>query len=134
VSCRGVPPAADTFERDPLKVGEKTIVSSRFQLPPRPSGASQITCDGPPAASIFLSLPSAKNPMKRLLADQKGYVAPAVPGSGWLVAVFSALTQSDCLPSTSVAPNTSRVPSGEIASGAVRSPTKANTAFSGSGM
>ena len=42
VSGVGLPPDAETFERPPKGAGAKTMRSRTLQLPPRPSGASQI--------------------------------------------------------------------------------------------
>src|SRR5687767_1559582 len=72
VTLTGAPPAAGTLDRPPTGSGAKRIVASRSQEPPRPFGASQRACAGPPLAATFLSLPSAKNPMYRLSGDQKG--------------------------------------------------------------
>ena len=60
---------------------EKTIIPSRFQVPPRLSGASQIVTGSPPEMSIRFSFCSAKNPICRLSGDQKGDKAPSVPAS-----------------------------------------------------
>ena len=63
----------------PIPDGEKTMTLSRLQLPPRPDGASQSACAGPPAIGTRFSLPSAKNAMCRLSGDQNGNVPPSVP-------------------------------------------------------
>src|SRR5215471_11304436 len=68
----GVPPVAGTRKIPPPIDGEKTIVPSRFHEPPRPVGASQRTCGGPPAKAILFSLPSAKNPRCSPSGDQNG--------------------------------------------------------------
>jgi len=52
------------------------ITPSRFQVPPRPLGASHSTWTCPPDTSTFLSLPSAKNPMDLLSGDQKWDATP----------------------------------------------------------
>src|ERR1017187_6657603 len=77
-----VPPAAVTLASPPTALGVNTIRPSRFQVPPRPLGASQTVCRFCPSASIRLSLPSAKKPTLRPSADQNGYSTPAVPSSG----------------------------------------------------
>ena len=64
------------------RAGANRIVPSRFQVPPSPAGASQTRCAAPPRASMVFNAPSAKNPRKRLSADQNGKAAPSVPGSG----------------------------------------------------
>src|SRR5579872_6166132 len=72
VISRGVPPSAETARRGPLGPGEKRIIPSEFQLPPRPSAAGQMVCTGPPCASTLFSLAPAKKPIVRLSDDQKG--------------------------------------------------------------
>src|SRR5579863_7437849 len=67
-----VPPDADTRNRPAVVSGAKTITPSLFQVPPRPWGASQIVCTGPPATSSFFNCASAKKAMDRPSADQKG--------------------------------------------------------------
>ena len=62
------PPAAGT-RCSPL-LEAKTITPSAFHVPPSRSGVSQMFCGGPPAASTFLSVPPAKNPIHRLSGDQ----------------------------------------------------------------
>jgi hypothetical protein len=47
------------------------MTPSRFHVPLRPSGALHREIDGPPAASIFFSLPSAKYPTLLPSGDQK---------------------------------------------------------------
>ena len=56
-----VPPAASTRARPDVVSGAKTIVPVLPQVPPRPAGASQRACGGPPLASNLFSLPAAKN-------------------------------------------------------------------------
>src|SRR5258708_6031557 len=80
----GEPPRAETRNNGPNASGDNTITPSRFQAPPRPLGASHTPCDCPPAMSIFLSLPSAKNPIDLLSGDQNGYDAPCVPSNAVL--------------------------------------------------
>src|SRR5205085_11933617 len=76
------PPVASTRCSPPLPRPAKTITSSLFQVPPPTfRGLLQSVIGGPPEASIFLSLPSAKKPIDRLSGDQKGYAAPSVPFS-----------------------------------------------------
>src|SRR5436309_3793437 len=95
--------------------GAKTITPSRFHVPPRPFGALQSVCGGPPAASIFLSLPFAKNPMKPLSGDQKGKDAHSVPASGCAEDAPSGRSQRDCTPLAPMATTASRSPSGDTA-------------------
>src|SRR5215472_4241873 len=56
----GVPPVAATFEIVLWKSGEKIIVPSAFQLPPRPMGAEHTSVGDPPSMDTVLSLPPAK--------------------------------------------------------------------------
>src|SRR5258708_30935562 len=76
------PPEEETRNKVLLTAGVRRMSPSLFHVPPRPSEASQMVNGGPPEDSIFLSLPPAKNAMKRLSGDQKGYVAPSVPAKG----------------------------------------------------
>jgi hypothetical protein len=101
--------------RDSSRPGcaEKTITPSRFQAPPRPEKASHKASAGPPDASILFSLPSAKKPRARLSADQKGNIAPSVPGSAWAVGPSKGRSQSRLRPSSPLATNAIRWPSGE---------------------
>ena len=55
-----IPPDDDT-RRTPVVPLEKRIVSSGPHEAPRLSGTfAAITCEGPPLAGVFFSLPSAK--------------------------------------------------------------------------
>ena len=89
-----VPPDAGTRWSGPLSLGEKTITPSGLQLPPCPMGAFASVSGGPPAASIVLSLPPAKNPMDLLSGDQNGNLAFSVPASGCAVREFKGRTHS----------------------------------------
>src|SRR2546428_9089174 len=114
VTPLGVPPAADICCSAPALSGAKTITPSRFQAPPRAKGASQSVSAGPPAASIFLSFPSAKNPTKRLSGDQNGNEAPSVPVSACAESPSRERTQRISLPSAVGATKVRRWPSGEM--------------------
>ena len=67
------PPVAETREttrrRPETKRGSRHRGSTCRQSP---TPASHSVAASPPETSIFLSLPSAKKPMKRLSGDQKG--------------------------------------------------------------
>src|SRR6266498_1531250 len=91
------------------------MTPSRFHVPPRFIGASQSVWGGPPEASIFLSFPSAKKPMKRLSGDQNGKEGFSVPGSGCTASESKGRIQRRFLPEESRATQTSLVPSGERA-------------------
>ena len=80
-------------------LARQTMTPLRLQLPPRPRGASASVSTGPPPASIFFSLPPAKNATDRLSGDQKGNVAPSVPASGWAVNPSSERIHKDWFPS-----------------------------------
>src|SRR5262245_15183212 len=98
----------------PSAFGEKRITPSRLHAPPRGLPAFASVCTAPPSISIRLSLPSAKNPSDRLSGDQKGKVAPSVPGSGRAERESRGRSHNrDWLPS--VATNAIVRPSGEIA-------------------
>src|SRR5438094_726337 len=75
----------------------------------------QRLCAGPPEESIFMSLATVKNPMKRLSGDQKGKSAPSVPANGCAERELSDRIQSCVLPEESVATNARRLPSGDTA-------------------
>src|SRR5512138_695291 len=96
--------------------GVKTMTPSRLQVPPPGNGAAASTWGGPPDASIFFSLASAKNPRNRLSGDQNGNVAPSVPASDRGFKASSSRIQSDRLSSTVKPTNAIRLPSGETAS------------------
>ena len=74
----GLPPPAEMRCSGLWVSGANRMTSSRFQVPPRPSLASQMVMAAPPLRSIFFSLPSAKNPIWRLSGDQNGNAAPSV--------------------------------------------------------
>ncbi len=92
---------------------------------PETAGVSHSVTAGPPATSIFLSLPSAKNPRDRLSGDQKGEEAPSVPGSSCAVSVSSARTHRRLPPVAAFARKAIRDPSGDTASGAGDAPVGA---------
>src|SRR5262249_2507953 len=110
------------------------ITPSRFQVPPRPIGASHNVIGGPPAASIFLSFPSAKNPRKRLSGDQNGWKAPSVPASCCAESASRGRTQRRFLPSEADATKARRRPSGETVTGPALRPTKLKIDFSAGRM
>src|SRR5438552_3848989 len=119
-----------TFPLSP-SLSLKRIVPSRFQVPESNLRLVLHTAmGGPPVASILLSLPSAKKPMKRLSGDQKGEAAPSVPASGCAANEASERTQSSLRPSTFTT-NASRRPSGETAIECQLSDRVMNSAFSG---
>src|ERR1700730_15242269 len=105
----------------------KRIPPSRFQVPPRLPGASQMVWGGPPEASIFLSFPSAKKPMKRLSGDQKGKEAFSVSGRGCIESESNGRIQRRFLPAGPRPTKGRFVPSGE-------SETARNADFSGRTM
>src|SRR5258708_39206423 len=93
VISTGVPPADEVRNIPAKKFGTNRMVPSRFQVPPRPCGASHNTCADPPGVappeadpveerSIFLSFPCAKNAMAWPSGDQNGCDASSVPGIG----------------------------------------------------
>ena len=90
----------------------KMIVPSAFQLPPRPSDASQILTGAPPPMSRRFNFPSAKKATERLSGDQNGCEAPSVPANICGAVSFSRRSQSIRRLSFA-APKTTFVPSGE---------------------
>ncbi len=91
------------------------MISSPFQVPPRPAGASARCRGNPPSMSVRFRAPSAKKPTERLFGDQKGNKAPSVPASERSSPVSSKRSRSCDRPSE-IATNTIFSPSGEIAS------------------
>src|SRR5215831_1276006 len=63
---------AETRYKGPKDEGANTITPREFQVPPRPSPASQITCIGPPDEGTLFSFPSEKKAIQRPSGDQKG--------------------------------------------------------------
>src|ERR1700682_1057657 len=71
VTGLGVPPRSGTWERPPIRGGNR-ITPSELQVPPNATPASQITCAGPPEISILFSFPREKNSNERPSGDQNG--------------------------------------------------------------
>jgi hypothetical protein len=110
----GTPPDAFTRRIGSLSPPSNRITPSRPHEPSAPVGASQITCGGPPATAIFLSLPFDMNPRKRLSGDQNGVRVSSVPGSGFAVSELSGRSQIMVRLSESTAANARMRPSGEM--------------------
>src|SRR5581483_2107291 len=92
------PVAATRCGTEPL--AEKIIAPSLFQVPPAPPpGAGAKTCGSAAPISMRLSWPAAKKPMERLSGDQKGKVAPSVPGIDRALVLSRGLNQSRDVPS-----------------------------------
>src|SRR5262245_65067360 len=89
VTAAGSPPPADTRISGPVTLGANTMTPSAFHVPPLPLVAAVSVCGAPPPRSNRLSAPGAKKPTERPSGDQKGAVAPSVPGKGCAVAVDS---------------------------------------------
>ena len=70
----------------------------------------------PPLVSTFLSLPAAKNAMKRPSGDQNGNDAPSVPASGCACTLSSGRIQICDGPPFVAATNARCRPSGDSAS------------------
>src|SRR5215831_18448725 len=99
----------------PLEIVPKIIVSSRPHEPPRKSSAFAIVWAVPPAAGIFLSFPSAKNPIQRLSGDQNGRSAFSAPSIIWAVPPCKDLSHKAALAPGAVATKTIDLPSGDKA-------------------
>src|SRR5262249_10046295 len=97
-----VPPPAEPRNSGPLIEGANTITPREFHVPPRPVGASQISCTAPPIPGIFFSFPPAKKPRHWLSGDQKGKDASPVPASSCATGEceFKGRTQRLLFPST----------------------------------
>src|SRR5580698_2581653 len=74
--------------------GVKIITPFGLQDPPRPSGASQSTCTGPPASATFFSLPAEKQPMSLQSGDQNGNVGRSPSATSCNVPVASSRTHN----------------------------------------
>src|ERR1700693_802174 len=96
--------------------GAKTIVPSRFHVPPTPLSASQIVRIAPPEGSMRFNFPSAKKPTKRPSGDQKGKKAFSAPTTGRAEDSWRVRIQRAGCPPGLEAVKTRRVPSGERAS------------------
>src|SRR5947209_497260 len=113
----GLPPVADTFWIE--GVWANTMTPSLPHVPAVALGASHKVIGGPPATSIFLSLPPAKNPNRRLSGDQNGCEPPSVPASAVAVSESRERIQTSDLPSAFVATKARPCPLGETAKGAI---------------
>jgi len=95
--------------------GPQLAPSDPVKLPP----VSQIVIGWPPLTDTFLSVVPTANPTQSPLGEKNGFHAPSVPRSG--VAVASSSARRYSCPSALLEPlsarYTTRVPSGEIASG-----------------
>ena len=72
------------------------------------NGASATVWGGPPAISIFCSLPCAVNATKRESGDQNGLPAPSVPVNGCAIVASSGRSQSCCWPAALMPTNARR--------------------------
>ena len=117
VTETGVPPLTLTRIRGVCVPAENTITPPGPQAPPRPNGASAITCAEPPFKSTVFNFPSAKNPSERLSGDQKGKIAFSVPGTTRTTSESMGRTQIEVLPSALVAVNATLAPSGDSTGG-----------------
>ena len=95
--------------------GVNRITSSRFHAPVELKGRVASVVGGPPDASIFFSLPCARNATKRESGDQNGNAAPSVPASGWATVRVERAHPEQSFSGPSVATNARRRPSGDSA-------------------
>src|SRR5713101_1730983 len=97
-----IPPAAGTCHKPTAVVPNTIVRPSLDQAPPRgPFGTSDTGRGRPPDTSDHSSLDPTKKPTDWLLGDQKGKLAPSVPGSSRAVVPSSGLIQSPVLPDCS---------------------------------
>src|SRR2546425_10123344 len=94
---------------------------SLLHVPPRALGAFVTIAVGPPAAGTRLTLPSEKNPICRLSADQNGNEEPSVSSRRCAVIALRGRTQIDLIPSAR-ATNATCGPSGGLTAGPAKSP------------
>ena len=85
------------------------MTPSLFHVPPRPDGASHSVCEGPPAASIFFSFPSAKKARNFPSADQNGKLAPSVSARFFASGAPTSYSQITSLRADSRYPTTATV-------------------------
>src|ERR1700732_1848599 len=130
----GVPPESEILWMPVCESGAKMITPSRFQLPPRPNGASQSVLAVPPSRLIFFSFPSAKKPSERPSGDQKGKVAPSVPAIGSAASFPRGRTQISATPFILTATKASSVPSALNANEPPLSPIRLSVVPSGGRM
>src|SRR5580658_2224269 len=97
-------------------LGVKMITPRAFHDAPRPSGASQRTCTGPPASAAFFNFPAEKKPMYLLSGDQKGNVASSTSSIWRTVPEFTSRIHNLVAPGSPVR-KASLEPSGESAGG-----------------
>src|SRR5580700_3977945 len=98
-------------------LGVKMITPRGLHDAPRPSGASQRICTGPPASATFFNFPAEKNPRYLPSGDQKGKVGRST-STGWAVPVATSRTHN-LVSEGSPVRKASFEPSGE----SVRAPT-----------
>src|SRR5215469_2016391 len=110
-------------------MGAKRMLPLTPQEPPRPEGASHKLRTAPVGRSRVFRRPSAKKPRLELSGAQKGKLAPRVPGKTRSLPVRRERYQS-----SSPAPKTTALPSGERAGGAPRSPSIWKEALEGGTM
>src|SRR6266536_3496821 len=116
VTGTDLPPPAATRWRTDVGAGAKTIVPSRFHVPPTPLSASQMVRTAPPEGSIRFNFPSAKKPTKWPSGDQNGKKAFSAPTTGRAEDSWRLRIQRAGCPPGFAAVKTRRVPSGESAS------------------
>ncbi len=94
------------------------MTPSRFQVAPRPGPIAAMDSTAPPLAGILDSPVSiVANPIQRPSGDQNGFRAPSVPARSCAAGWSSARAARTTWPSMSWTGKTTRVPSGESASG-----------------
>jgi hypothetical protein len=128
VWATGVPPESEMRNRGISKDGVKRMTPSLFQVPARPSGASQIDCTGLRTPLLSAAcLP--KKPMYRLSATKRHNCPPACSVAA--ARHPNPRSAPNCSPESSRAANASSLPSGDITAGPPATPTGAKWVFSG---
>ena len=72
VTGTGFPLAEGTRERTSVGPSAAMMLPSSPQLPPKPAPALHSATAAPPSTAIFLSLPSAKNPIQSPAGEKNG--------------------------------------------------------------
>src|ERR1700691_5119137 len=108
-------------------LGVKIMAPRGLHHAPRPSGASQSTCTGPPASATFFNFPAEKKPMYLPSGDQNGNVGCLASSIGRTVPEVTSRIHNCVSRALAVtARKASFEPSGE-SSGGAPSPTSTNS-------
>src|SRR5215218_8330314 len=111
------PPFAETRLKPSRNPGKITTSSTFHAAPPNVDTSCAITCVRPLETRIFFSVFAAKNPTHSLSGDQKGVLAPSVPGRAFCSSEYRERTQSFFVPFAAAPTYAICRPSGDNANG-----------------